>query len=160
MIRVLADCGPRIGELFALRRAALDLKGGWLHVKDTAWEGQIIASSREKQRDRLVPLPPGCVELLRAAPTRIDSEWLFPAPRGGLWWVNNFYRNVWKPAKEKTGIEGSPQDFRSSWESHLRAEGIDEADLANYAGHDLSTADAHHVRSLGRSADAVRRAIG
>lgn len=161
MVRVLADCGPRIGELFALRRTGLDLKEGWLHVNGTVWNGQIVGSSHEKQHDRRVPIPPGCAALLRAMPTRIDSEWLFPATRGGLWWVNNFYRTVWRPAKEATGIECSPQDFRSSWESHLWADPeVDNADILDYAGHGWSAASQHYIRSLGRSADAARRAIG
>jgi hypothetical protein len=54
----------------------------------------------------------------------------------------------------------APQEFRASWEAHLRAAGVNPEDLATYAGHSVATANSRYVQGLGRSADDVRRAIG
>ena len=50
--------------------------------------------------------------------------------------------------------------FRASWESIMRAEGVDPADLAKYAGHSVQTANARYVQALERSADQVRAVVG
>ena len=83
MIRALADCGLRIGELFAVERA--NLGDGLLRVSGTAWEGRVVESSSEKNHRRDVPVPPGLQALLREMPVRIDSPLLFPSPQGMLW---------------------------------------------------------------------------
>jgi integrase len=63
MIRALSDCGLRIGEVFALRRAQVD--DGMLQVRGTAWEGRVLAGSHEKNHHRDVPVPPGLHALIR-----------------------------------------------------------------------------------------------
>jgi integrase len=80
MIRMLSDCGLRVGEMLALRRALQDLKLGGFRVKGTAWNGVVIESSREKNHDRAGPIPPSTLALVRAMPARIDCEWLFSTP--------------------------------------------------------------------------------
>jgi integrase len=112
MIRMLGDCGLGIGELFALRREQQDLKTGIFVVDGSAWEGEVVGTSEEKRHDRAGPIPPGCLELLRAMPARIDAPWLFPTHRGKLWRINNFYRGVWNPARLASGIDCTPHDFR------------------------------------------------
>ena len=158
MIRTVSDCGVRIGELFAVRRSGL--RDGVLCVGGTAWEGTVQASSREKNHDRAIPIPPGCLALLRAMPPRIDSPWLFPTKTGQLWRINNFYRDVWRPAREASGVDASPHEFRHSWVTHLRAAGVDPADLAEMAGHSVETATSRYTHPLQRSFDEVRRLVG
>ena len=80
MIRMLSDCGVRVGEMLALRRGLQDLKAGVFRVRGSAWNGAVIENSREKNHDREGPIPPSTLALLRAIPTRIDVEWLFPTP--------------------------------------------------------------------------------
>lgn len=80
MIRMLSDCGMRVGEMLALRRALQDLKAGVFRVKGTAWRGAVVETSREKNHDREGPIPPSTLALLRAMPIRIDVEWLFSTP--------------------------------------------------------------------------------
>ena len=160
MIRMLADCGLRIGELFALERAAVDLKAGEFAVTGSAWNGRVVGSSREKRHDRVGPIPPGCVALLRAMPARIDSPWLFPTPTGRLWRYDNWRRDVWNPTLKAAGFRPTPQEFRHSWNSLLRAAGVDPADLAEMAGHSVETATARYTHALRRSFDEVRRMVG
>jgi integrase len=80
MLRMLSDCGMRVGEMLALRRGLQDLRTGIFRVKGTAWNGSVIETSREKNHDREGPIPPGTLALLRAMPAWIDVEWLFPTP--------------------------------------------------------------------------------
>ena len=157
-VRVLSDCGLRVGELLALRRA--DLDDGLLCVRGSAWEGVVYGSSAEKNHDRAVPVPPGCMSLLRAIPPRIDAPWLFPTASGRLWRYNNWHRKVWKQIVARAGINPTPHEFRHSWVSNLRAAGIDPADLADVAGHSMQTASAHYTHALRKSHDDIRKAVG
>jgi integrase len=159
MIRMLADCGLRIGELLALARAAQDLKTGVFTVVGTAWEGEVMQDSREKRHDRDGPIAPGCLALLRAMPVRIDTPWLFPTKTGKLWLINNFYRDVWHPARAASGIACMPHDFRHSWVTNLAGAGLDEADLADVAGHGIAV-QGNYRQALRRSFDAIRSEIG
>lgn len=124
MVRTLGDCGLRVGELFALRRELQDLRDGVFTVLGSGSEGVVVDSSETKEHDRQGPIPPGCLQLLHEAPVRIDSPWLFPTATGRMRRINNFYRDVWRPARRASGIESSPQDFRHSYVSNLSAAGI------------------------------------
>lgn len=173
MIRMLADCGLRIGELLGLQRELQDLKAGEFVVKGSAWNGQLVESSREKRHDRTGPIPPGCLALLRAMPKRIDSPWLFPTvgskrvgkigfdrPGGLLWRYDNWRRMVWLPTCIAARFDPTPQEFRASYNTHLLAAGIDRADLADLLGHSEDVNVARYTRALRRSGDQVRRVIG
>ncbi len=158
MIRTLSDCGLRVGELFALQRAHLD--DGMLRIRGTAWEGRVLEGSREKNHNRDVPVPPGLSIALREMPVRIDSSLLFPSPRGSLWRYSNWHRRVWQPTIEQAGIDPTPHEFRHSWVTHLRASGVDPADLADVAGHSVRTATTRYTHPLRRSFEQIRAVVG
>jgi integrase len=164
MIRLLSDCGLRLGELPALERS--DLRPGWLRVRQTAHESAVqpgTKTTHHKPQDeqwRDVPVPPSADTLLRAMPARIDTPLLFPTPRGRIWRERNWRRDIWAPAQNAMGIDPRPQEFRASWESILAGAGVDRADLGKYAGHSVQTANARYVQPLDRSAARVRSAIG
>ena len=50
--------------------------------------------------------------------------------------------------------------MRHSYVTHLRAARIDDADLAEIAGHTVQTMIGHYAHALGRSFDQVREVIG
>ena len=158
MIRTLCDCGLRIGELFALRRSGL--VGDTLQVSGSAWEGAVNQGSREKNHDRLVPVPSSLLLLLRSLPPRIDSELLFPTARGRLWRYSNFRRQVWNPAQRATGLDIRPHEARHSYISVLAANGVDEADLAAITGHGVQTLVGRYRHPLERSFEQVRGLVG
>jgi integrase len=181
MVRLLSDCGLRIGELMPLRRTDMKLgvtcdeqgcptqrpgavAGPHLHVRYTAHEGRILAGTKtdhgETNPGRVVPVPEPLAEMLRALPARIDTMFVFPTPRGALWRERNWYRDVWEPARAMSRMGATPHEFRHSWISHLRAEGVDPADLAAAAGHTVQTATARYTHALGRSFGAMRTAVG
>lgn len=158
MVRTLGDCGLRVGELFALRR--VDLVGSLLTVSGSAWEGVVTGSTREKNHDRIVPIPPGLLALLKALPPRIDSDLLFPTLTGRIWRYNNWRRDVWNPAITAAGTDMRPHEMRHSFVSLLRAGGVDDADLAAITGHSVETMVSRYTHPLERSFDAVRRLVG
>lgn len=185
MIRTFTDTGMRLGEVLALERAGFD--GEWFELRGSAHEGEITAGDQETKRHvRRVPCPPTLAGLIRAMPARIDTPLLFPTPAGRVWRASNFRRQVWQPALAKhLGIvrrEGEtsrafalraaaeiqqagerairPQDCRHSYVTHLRAAGIDPADLADVAGHTVETATTRYTHPLRRSAEQIREVVG
>jgi len=77
-----------------------------------------------------------------------------------MWRYSNFLRRVWQPAIESAGIDPTPHEFRHSYVSHLRAAGIDAADLADVAGHSVETATSRYTHPLRRGFDEIRRVVG
>jgi integrase len=150
--------GLRLGEFLALRRT--DFDGAAFNFSFSAHEGELVRSSEQKNHERTVPVPPTLVGLIESTPARIDTDLLFPTPRGKLWRERNFYRDVWVPAQIATGLDPTPHEFRHSYVTHLRAAGIDDADLAQVAGHRVETMISVYTHPLERSHDAIRQAIG
>jgi integrase len=141
--------GMRLGELLALRRT--DFDGSSFSFRFSAHEGELVESSHEKNHERTVPAPPTLADLIRRRPPRIDTDLLFPTPTGKLFRERNFYRDVWVPAQLATGLDPTPHEFRHSYVSNLRAERVDDADLANVAGHTVETMIATYTHALHRS---------
>jgi integrase len=150
--------GLRLGEFLALRRS--DFDGERFSFRFTAHEGELIESSQQKNHERTVPAPPSLARLIQSQTTRIDTDLLFPTPTGKLWRERNFYRDVWEPARLATGLDPTPHEFRHSYVTHLRAAGVDDADLALVAGHTAKTMISVYTHALERSHDAIRGAIG
>lgn len=90
---------------------------------------------------------------------RGECELLFTTPTGRMWRERNFYRDLWRPAQEASGLAIRPHECRHSYVTHLRAAGVNEADLAEIAGHRVETMLARYTHSLGKSFEDVRKAI-
>lgn len=159
MIRALSDCGLRLGEMLGLNRA--DFHDGALHLHGTV-HGNGAFHEGDTSTKRHVRRVPVAAQTAATFTPRIDSLVLFPTPTGKRWQETNFYRWVWRPSREVCPdmAEATPQDFRHSWVTHMRAAGIDPADLAEIAGHSIETQNAIYLHALNRSDDAVRAAIG
>jgi integrase len=167
LVRCFSDLGMRLGEALPLQRGDLyrDERGGWLlAVRRTAHEGVVQEGTKtdhgEAGGGRIVPVPPSLLEVLSHAPARIDTPLLHPTPTGKLWRERNFYRDVWQPARAATRLDIRPHEMRHSWISHLRAAGIDDADLADVAGHTVETMLGHYTHALKQSFEAIRLVIG
>jgi integrase len=174
LVRTFTDTGMRLGEVLPLERDDLLLarcdepwcraSGAHFHVTKTAHEGRVSAGTKtdhgEDVPGRVAPCPPTLERLLRAMPARIDTALLFATPTGRLWRERNFYRDVWQPAREAAGMDIRPHDCRHSYVSHLRAAGVDDADLAAITGHTIETMLARYTHPLRRSFDQVRDLIG
>jgi integrase len=160
MIRVLSDCGLRLGELLGLDRC--DYRGDAICVRGIALaDGTFQAGdTRTKKHVRSVPMSARTAALVTP---RIDTPVLFATPQGKRWSQTNFYKRVWQQAREATPSMAAarPHDFRHSWVSYMRAQsGISVADLAEAAGHSVQTQNAIYLHATGQSDDAMRAAIG
>jgi integrase len=89
-----------------------------------------------------------------------DCKLLFPTPRGRLWRERTFYCDVWKPTQQAAGLDMRPHECRHSYVTHLRAAGINDADLADIAGHRVETMLARYTHAIGQSHSAVCEVIG
>ncbi len=162
MVRVFTDTGMRLGEVLPLRRE--DFDGKAFTVRRTAHEGTILGGTKtdhgEPSGGRVVPCPPGLAELIAAMAPRIDPDLLFPTPTGKLWRERNFYRDVWYPTQKAAGIDLRPHECRHSYVTHLRAAGVNDADLAEIAGHRVETMLSRYTHPLRKSFDQVRDVIG
>lgn len=162
MVRVFTDTGMRLGEVLPLQRE--DFDGKTVTVRRTAHEGSILVGTKtdhgEPSAGRVVPCPPGLAALIEPTMERIVTDLLFPTPTGKLWRERNFYRDVWYPTQKEAGIDIRPHECRHSYVTHLRAAGINDADLAEIAGHRVETMLSRYTHPLRKSFDQVRDAIG
>ncbi len=143
MIRTFTDSGMRLGEVLPLRPE--DFDGETLQVRRTAHEGTILEGTKtdhgEEGAGRVVPVPATLAWMLEAQINLNgpDCEWIFTTPRGRMWRERNFYRDVWKPTQEAAGMDIRPHECRHSYVTHLRAAGVNDADLAEISGHRVET---------------------
>jgi integrase len=77
-----------------------------------------------------------------------------------MWRERNFYRDVWNPTQEAFGLDIRPHECRHSYVTHLRAAGMNDADLAEIAGHRVETMLARYTHAVGTSFSSIREAIG
>lgn len=150
--------GMRLGEILALRRSQFGK--GMFHPTGTAYRGRIIeGDTDEKIHTRPIPCPPS-LEFAIQGVLRPDTEILFPTPKGTVWASSNFYRDVWRQAQLASGLDIRPHECRHSYITHLRAAGVDDADLAQVAGHALETMIGTYSHPLGESFDLIRKVLG
>lgn len=173
MIRMLSDCGLRIGELFPLCRSDLSFSDATLTVGWSVSDGKVVQGTKTDHGDvaagRVVPVPPDLLGMLDRMPKRLDAvlmrgdsqeRLLFPAPRGSMWLYHCWIRDVWNPGRKALEVDIRPHELRHSWISLLRGAGVDPADVAAAGGHTLQTATRTYTHALGRSFDAMRTAVG
>jgi integrase len=163
LVRTFTDTGMRLGEVLPLRRE--DFDGGTLQVRRTAHEGTILEGTKtdhgEEAAGRVVPVPATLAWMLEAEINLNgpECELIFTTPRGRLWRERTFYRDLWKPTQEASGLDIRPHECRHSYVSHLRAARVDDADLADIVGHRVETMLARYTHSTHQSFDSVRRVV-
>jgi integrase len=164
MVRTFTDTGMRLGEVLPLR--AEDFDGETLRVRRTAHEGTILEGTKtdhdEEGAGRVVPVPATLAWMLHAQVNLNgpDCELIFMTPSGRMWRERNFYRDVWKPTQRASGLDMRPHECRHSYVSHLRAAGVNDADLAEIAGHRVETMLARYTHPTGGIFGTVRSEIG
>lgn len=164
MVRVFTDTGMRLGQVLPLRRE--DFDGETLKVCRTAHEGTVLEGTKtdhgEHDAGRTVPVPATLAWMLEAQINLNGSgcDLLFTTPTGRMWRERNFYRDIWKPAQCASGLDIRPHECRHSYVTHLRAVGVNDADLAEIAGHRVETMLARYTHAVGNGFNHVRRAIG
>lgn len=86
-------------------------------------------------------------------------ELRFTSPSGCIRRERNFYRDVWKPTQEASGLDIRLHECRHSYVTNLRAAGVNDADLAETAGHRVETMLARYTHPIGLSLGRIRAAI-
>lgn len=116
VIRVLAYCGLRFGELAALRVGRVDLLRRRLTIAEsvTEVEGKAVFGTPKGHATRSVAVPRSIVdELTEQVAGRGADELVFTAPDGGLLRLNNFRRRQFDPAARAAGLNGlTPHELR------------------------------------------------
>ena len=86
VLREQAGMGAKALEFAVLTAARSgEIRGAsWSEFDLEAGEWTIPAERMKAGREHRVPLSPRALEILRAQPRIAGSEWVFPAPRGGL----------------------------------------------------------------------------
>ncbi len=128
----------RLGEILALRKG--DFGSGEFRPSGTAYRGRIIeGDTDEKIHCRSVPCPPSLEFLIQTEAIRPETDLLFRTPKGTVWNSSNSYRDVWRQAQITSGMDIRPHECRHSYITHMRGAGVDDADLAQTAGHRIET---------------------
>jgi len=147
------NTGLRLGEMVGLRREDLDVRLGMVTVR------------RSKHGEaRHVPMNQSAREALAVILGGHDSDWVFPAPRGGgPRRGDSLSRCVLQPALRRTGIRNFRwHDLRHTFCSRLVMAGVDLRTVQELAGHKtitVTTRYAHlspgHQRAAVMALDAV-----
>jgi integrase len=66
----------------------------------------------------------------------------------------------WPRTQLASGLDPTPHEFRHSYLTNLRAAGIEDADLAEVAGHTVATMVSLYTHALDRGHAEIRGAIG
>jgi integrase len=152
----------RLGEVLPLRKDDFET----LKVVRTAHEGAILEGTKtdhgEQDAGRVVPVPATLGWMLEAQINLgdPDCDLLFTTPTGRMWRERNFYRDIWKTGPGALRHRYPPHECRHSYVTHLRAAGVNDADLAQIAGHRVETMLARYTHAAGEKFSEVRDAIG
>jgi integrase len=152
--------GLRPEEWQALERRDVDRSAGILSVRRTVSSGEVVELGKTARSCRQVPLSPRALEAIDALPPRVDSRYLIPARRGGVFDLHNFRRREWAPAIEASGVRKPARiyDLRSTFASNALAAGISVFELARIMGTSTAMIERHYGTLIdGAGADIARR---
>ena len=139
VVRVLAYCGLRFGELAALRVGRVDLMRRRIEVVESATEvnGEMMFGTPKSSHRRSVPVPRSLVdELAVQCAGKAADAFVFTAPEGGVLWLRNFRRRVFDPAAQAAGLAGlTPHELRHTAASLAVAAGANVKAVQRMLGH-------------------------
>jgi integrase len=139
VVRVLAWCGLRFGELAALRVRNVDLRRRRLHIAESATEvgGSMVFGAPKSGAGRSVPFPPSLAgELEAACVGKAPEDLVFTAPEGGVLWLRNWRRRVFEPAAAAAGLDGlTPHGLRHTAASLAVSAGANVKHVQRMLGH-------------------------
>jgi integrase len=155
-----AGTGLRPEEWMALERRDVDRDAGVLAVRRTVSSGEVVELAKTTRSRRQVPLTGRALASLDELPPRLDTPYVFPALRGGLFDLPNFRKREWQPAIEASGVRRPARiyDLRSTFASNALAAGISVFELARMMGTSVAMIERHYGTLIeGAGADIARR---
>jgi integrase len=154
---VAVGCGLRPEELFGLHRADVDRAAGLLHVRRRFTGGLMKEGGKTPGSVRAVPLRRRVLDAIDAMPRRIDTEILFPAPRGGYIDGERFRYREWTPALRAAGIDHRRlYDCRHTFATWAIESGVHLWYLARIMGTSVVQLEDTYARWLKRTDDRLR----
>ena len=139
IIRVLAYCGLRFGELAALRVRDVDPLRRRLQIEVSATEvdGRMVFGTPKSHQCRSVPVPRSLMtDLAAVCAGKSPDELVFTAPKGGVLWLRNWRRRVFDPAVAAAGLgQLSPHELRHTAASLAVAAGANVKAVQRTLGH-------------------------
>lgn len=143
LVLVLGYGGLRIGEAAALRPSRLHPARRELEVAETAaWvKGHLhLNAPKTAAGRRRVALPEPVWDALTDHVQRYATDWVFPAPGGGVLQPTSWRRRFWHPATQAAGLEGLRiHDLRHTAVSLWIEHGADIKRVQSRAGHSSVT---------------------
>jgi integrase len=137
LVTFTALTGLRQGEVFALRRMAVDLPNRIVRVEGAARSGAI--GKTKTGRKRVVHLTVVAAEVLAEQIAARDGGPLglvFPSPTGATWRKDNFMARVFRPAVLRAELQGLTfHDLRHTYASLMVAAGASPHVIAEQLGH-------------------------
>jgi integrase len=167
--------GLRPEELFGLHRDDVDRQAAVLHVRRRFTSGMLKDGGKTTGSVRTVPLRAVVVEELEAHRKRlaetalaagprgrawVESEILFPAPRGGYIDLEKFRHREWSPALRAAGIAHRPvKTMRHTFATWAIEAGVELSFLARTMGTSVRELEDTYFRFLTRTDDQLRAAF-
>lgn len=146
-----AATGLRPEEWQALERRDIDRQARVLNVRRTVSGSELVDLGKTSGARRQVPLSRRALAALDAIPPRLDTQLVFPSPRGTLVNLDNWRRREWAPAIEASGIRKPARiyDLRSTFASDALAAGVSAFELARIMGTSVRMIERHYGALLG-----------
>ena len=137
----------------------MDRAAGLLNVRRTVSSGEVVELAKTARSRRQVPLSPRAIEAIDALPPRLDTPYLIPARRGGVFDLANFRRREWKPAIDASGVRKPARIYpRSTFASNALAAGVSVFELARIMGTSVAMIERSYGTLIeGAGADIARR---
>lgn len=158
LVEVLAWCGLRPWEAFALRRRSIDFDARLLTISESKSlsdaNGRLSFEASKNHQRRVLTLDERLLSALgQHLATHVPDTreaLLFPGRTGQPLRASSFYRRVWTPALQSAGLSDvTPHALRRSVGSWLADAGVPILDIASYLGHTRAQVTLkHYARSL------------
>jgi integrase len=152
--------GLRPEEWIGLHRSDVDREARSVQVRRRFTGGLLKDGGKTPGSVRSVPLRQVVLDALEAMPARIDTQILFPAPRGGYIDLEKFRHREWAPALRAAGIEHRRvYDCRHSFATWAIESGIQLWYLATIMGTSIVQLEDTYARWLTRTDEHLRAAF-
>lgn len=159
-LSVIYSCGLRLGEGCRLEVRDIDGSRGLIHVR-----------AAKGNKDRLVPLPPPTLKLLRESwKTHRNPRWIFPsAGRGGVGAAASeahvpltTVQQVFRRALKASGLSKAAQvhTLRHSYATHLLEDGINLRLIQTWLGHNSPATTSVYTHLTEQATSAAAQKVG
>lgn len=141
LVYVGAYLGLRWGELAGLKRDNLDMLRRQVKVvgslERTGGGFRYVEETKTMSSRRTLPMTSFITDQVAAhLATAPDSEYVFPAPKGGFLYYQGFRRRFWNPAVERAGVGPfTPHGLRHTCAALMIAQGANPITVQRRLGH-------------------------